>query len=504
MISVIITVYNKGPWLKRCFDSVANQTDQSAQVIVVNDGSTDGGREICEEYRDKYGWDVFHTKNNGVSAARNLGIEGARGDYITFLDADDAYEPKAIETMLAMTNDEKYSIIQFGQYKVRKGAKSPHHISPRGDYDLPKCVDYWEFVTNKLYKRSFIMENNIRFIEGLQFGEDELFNTDAFLANHGLRQAAVLLYDHYFDDKKSLCRGGLNLDKLKVLDELMRERLVEVVKKGGEEWVDGAEFILWQMRRHYQSATFERFGFKQKPRGRYDIVYFVKNAPRNEELRYSLRSVEEYFRYRRLWFYGGCPTGLRPDHHVKVAQNMPSKWENVRKMMIEVCKNDDITENFWLFNDDFFILRPIDEGMEPRFDGTLTSKIQQIRDKHHGEDSEWSKNLGKLKQTLEKHGKPEKCYAIHEPMLINRRKMLEVLEKFPNEPMIRALYGNWWEIGGVQEADHKFAQPDDKNISQQILKCDVISTDDDSFRAGYAGRWLRDKFDKASRFEIDK
>lgn len=502
MISVIITVYNKEPWLERCFDSIVNQTDNSSQIIVINDGSTDGGRNICEKYCKEHGWELYHTKNKGVSAARNLGIEKATGDYIAFLDADDAYEPKAIETMLNMIKDEKYNIIQFGQYKIRDGVSTPHPMSPRGDYYLPKCVDYWEFTTNKLYKRSLLTENKIRFIEGLQFGEDELFNTEAFLANHGLRQAAVLLYDHYLDDKNSLCRGGLDLDKLKVLDDLMRKRLIKVVEDGGEEWIDGAEFIIWQMKRHYDSATFERFGFKQKPRGKYDIVYFVKNGPHDEELRYSLRSVEEYFRYKKVWFYGGCPMDLKPDYYVQVTQNMPSKWENVRKMMMEVCQNDDITENFWLFNDDFFILRPIDENMEPRFDGTLTSKIQQIRDKHHGEDSEWSKNLGKLRQTLKKYKKPEKCYAIHEPILVNRRKMLEVLEKFPDEPMIRALYGNWWEIGGVQEADPKLSLPDDGSISQEILRHDIISTDDESFRAGYAGRWLRDKFNKKSRFEI--
>lgn len=498
-ISIIVPVYNKAPWLERCFDSIVNQTDQGFEVIIINDGSTDGGMEIIERYAKEKGWNAFHTKNNGVSAARNLGMDEASGDYIAFLDADDSYTHDAVKVMKNMTKDFKYNIIQFGQY--RQGTR-PHAQAERGDYELPNCtVPFWEFTTNKLFRLSFLRENKIRFIDGLQFGEDEMFNVETFIANHGFRQASAVLYNHYFDDTNSLCRGGLDLDKLKILDKLLRERIVKLVQDGGDTWVDGAEWLIKQCRVHYNSPTFRRFGFEQKPRGEHNIVYFVKNSPNNDELRYSLRSVEQNWFYRDVWFYGGCPQGIKPDFHVKAVQNAPSKWENVRNMMIEVCKNDDISEDFWLFNDDFFILRPIKE-FEPRYDGTLSSKIQEIRDKHCGEDSEWSKNLGKLRKLLNKHGKGEYCYAIHEPMLINRKKMLEVLEKFPNEPMQRALYGNWWGIGGVQEKDPKYAMPEAKDVADRIVEHDMISTSDDSFSGGYVGRWLRDKFDKPSRFEV--
>ena len=198
-ISVVVTVYNKAPWLKRCLDSLVNQTDKVFEVIIVNDGSTDNSMFIIEEYAKKYGWFALHTKNNGVSAARNLGMDEACGDYIAFLDADDSYTENAIEVMKNMTKDFKYNIIQFGQYRGDTGS---HPQAPRGDYELPNCcVPFWEFTTNKLYRLSFLRENKIRFIEGLQFGEDEMFNVETFIANHGFRQASVLLYNHYFDDK---------------------------------------------------------------------------------------------------------------------------------------------------------------------------------------------------------------------------------------------------------------------------------------------------------------
>jgi len=499
MISVIVTVYNKKPWLERCLDSIVNQTDKEHQVIVVDDGSSDGSDAICNKYKE-HGFEVYHTKNYGVSHARNYGMKKAKGEYITFMDSDDSYEPNAFEIMRNMTKNEEYNIIQFGQYRGRDGYKTPHHMDARGDYELPKCVDYWEFTTNKLYKRKFLERHKIKFREGLQFGEDEMFNVEAILANNGLRQASVILYNHYFDDKKSLCRGGLDLEKLENLEMMLKARLKKLIDDGGENWVNGAEWLLWQLRRHYNSATFKRFGFVQKPKGKYDIVYFVKNAPRNEELRYSLRSVERNWSYNEVWFYGGCPDGIKPDHHIEQKQNAPTKWENVRNMMIECCKNDNITENFWLFNDDFFILKRVPENIKPRYDGTITIKIEQVRAKHHGEDSEWTKNLAKLRKLLLDAGKTEYCYAIHEPMLVNRKKMLETLEKYPKEPMIRALYGNYWGIGGENEPDPKYSEPNDK-VDDDIEKLEMISTSDESFRAGFIGRWIRDKFSDKSRFE---
>ena len=79
--------------------------------------------------------------------------------------------------------------------------------------------------------------------------------------------------------------------------------------------------------------------------------------------------------------------------------------------------------------------------------------------------------------------------------------MLEVMDKFPDMPMIRALYGNYWEIGGRPEADPKFTLPDRSNVAEKIASLDMISSDDESFRSGYIGRWLRDKFNQRSRFE---
>ena len=94
LISVIVPVYNVEPYLRKCLDSIISQTYRNIEIIVIDDGSTDGCPQICDEYREKDGRVVvFHTENRGLSAARNLGIDHAHGEWIMFVDSDDWVEP---------------------------------------------------------------------------------------------------------------------------------------------------------------------------------------------------------------------------------------------------------------------------------------------------------------------------------------------------------------------------------------------------------------------------
>ena len=111
----------------------------------------------------------------------------------------------------------------------------------------------------------------------------------------------------------------------------------------------------------------------------YDVVYFVKESKTNEELRYSLRSLKN-FPHRKVWFYGGCPEGLKPDHHVYVEQDQANKWLNINKSIKEAVHNPDITDDFWLFNDDFFIMKPVKKPCN-YYDGDLYKRIVTLEDK---------------------------------------------------------------------------------------------------------------------------
>lgn len=90
MISIIVPVYNVERYLRKCLDSVIGQTYRDLEVLIIDDGSTDGSGAICEEYEGKdKRIKVFHTVNRGLSAARNLGLDEAKGEWIGFVDSDD-------------------------------------------------------------------------------------------------------------------------------------------------------------------------------------------------------------------------------------------------------------------------------------------------------------------------------------------------------------------------------------------------------------------------------
>ena len=495
-VSLIITVYNKEKFLKRCLDSIVRQTEKDAQIIIVDDGSTDGSAKICNDYAKKYGFEIYHTKNQGVAEARNFGMAKANGEYIAFLDADDAFTPDALEVMTKITRHE-YNIYQFGQIRCKSGDVKATRPDRRrkGFCDFDSIPKRWTMVWNKLYKASFLKEHRIKFPKGYQFGEDELFNVKCILANGGLYHAPQFLMEHYFDDMNSLCRGELSLERLKKLEKALVAIANQQTGPRERAWVNGI------ITRHRNSPLFSRFGYARKASGHYDIVYFLKESKSNEELRYSLRSVEENFQYNRVWFYGGCPEGLMPDRLVKVKQNEPSKWERVRAMLRQVCENDEITEDFWLFNDDFFVLKPTSENMQPLYNGTLYEQIVHVEDRHGQRATAYTKRLRHLVKTLEEAKKECLNYAVHKPILINRKKMLEVLDKFPEEPMTRALYGNYWKIGGVSKHDMKIMTIDYPKMKAVETKWDFVSTADQSFEIGVVGEFLKKRFDKRSRFE---
>lgn len=97
-VSVIVPVYNVEKYLKRCLDSIINQTYKNIEIILVNDGSKDNSRNICEEYEKKYeNISLINQENGGLSAARNTGLKYVKGEAVTFVDSDDWLELDAIE-----------------------------------------------------------------------------------------------------------------------------------------------------------------------------------------------------------------------------------------------------------------------------------------------------------------------------------------------------------------------------------------------------------------------
>lgn len=126
-ITVIVPIYNVEKYLRKCLDSIINQTYSNIQLILVDDGSTDGSEKICDEYVTKYKKDmdicVIHQPNKGLSCARNIGIENAKGQYICFIDSDDYIELDMLENLYKAIKENKSDISCCGKVKEYNNRK---------------------------------------------------------------------------------------------------------------------------------------------------------------------------------------------------------------------------------------------------------------------------------------------------------------------------------------------------------------------------------------------
>jgi glycosyltransferase involved in cell wall biosynthesis len=182
--SIIIPVYNVAPYLRQCLDSVINQDYSDYEIICVNDGSIDGSLFILEEYKKKYPQiNLISQDNKGLSAARNTGIKAATGDYILFLDSDDWLENNALkilhdniagEDMLCF-NGRRY--FENGTQEEQDAGISETNLTGWNYYNkyaLTSRKFHFVCTVLRLYKREFLLQNNLFFKEGI-FHEDNLF-----------------------------------------------------------------------------------------------------------------------------------------------------------------------------------------------------------------------------------------------------------------------------------------------------------------------------------------
>ena len=125
LISVIVPVYNAEKTLRRCVDSLLSQDFPDAEIILINDGSTDASDELCRGYQAADARIVYRKKENGgVSSARNAGLDLATGTYITFVDSDDYVEPDYFQTILELIEQSNPDWIQFSNTLLRGSAPS--------------------------------------------------------------------------------------------------------------------------------------------------------------------------------------------------------------------------------------------------------------------------------------------------------------------------------------------------------------------------------------------
>ncbi len=174
-ISIIIPAYNREKTIARCLDSVLQQTYQNIEVIVVNDGSVDSTKKIIDSYQDRFAGRLvaIHTKNEGVSEARNTGIQAATGEYIGFLDSDDYIEPTMYEKLMRKSLEADFDLVACNtkiHYPDRTVIVDSNINDNQSIHQL--LVDAYAVLWNKLYKAELI--KTLRFKKDYWY-EDVLF-----------------------------------------------------------------------------------------------------------------------------------------------------------------------------------------------------------------------------------------------------------------------------------------------------------------------------------------
>lgn len=193
-LSVIIPSYNNEKLLPDCLNSVSSQqTKYNIQIIVINDGSTDGTKALLEEYKDLPNWLIINQANKGFSGARNTGLELAEGKYLMFVDSDDVLEQNAIEQLLnkAFATDAdvvagNYVTISFNGANRFKGSEyKEEKVKPQGYlYGMP-----W----GKVYKHELFL--HLRFPEGYWY-EDSIFAQIVWPSAHSVYTISAIVYQY--------------------------------------------------------------------------------------------------------------------------------------------------------------------------------------------------------------------------------------------------------------------------------------------------------------------
>lgn len=213
MVSIIVPIYHAQEYLPECIDSILSQTYTDLELLLIDDGSTDSSGEICDRYaaRDSR-VRVWHIENNGVSNARNVGLQHARGEFIAFCDADDIYLEDYLACMVAAAEREVADIVICSYYS-RVGTKripacedqNSGRISAEAVFErIFLCNEIGGFVWNKMFRRQAVKD--ISFQSDMQICEDTYFVVGAIQNSSVIYYLREPLYEYVIHENSAVNR----------------------------------------------------------------------------------------------------------------------------------------------------------------------------------------------------------------------------------------------------------------------------------------------------------
>ena len=263
LISIIIPVYKVEKYLSQCLDSVLAQTFTDWECILVDDGSPDESGKICDEYAlQDSRFRVIHQKNGGVSAARNTGLDKARGEWITFVDSDDWIEPEMLTALSSVKNLSSTELIIC----------SLNDTLGTGTFILPSDIEekdwrntlcsYLQSACAKAFRLEIINTNNLRFPIGIKLGEDTYF-VYTYLSH--IRSISFIKepFYTYFISNEDSATHHISEDIVKDFENLVRKLEKYIAERKRSEEFTNCLYNLKMNVRHYYLFKFKKPYFEK-------------------------------------------------------------------------------------------------------------------------------------------------------------------------------------------------------------------------------------------------
>ena len=252
-LSIIVPIYKVERYLRKCVDSLLNQDllSDEYEIILVDDGSPDCCGVICEDYASQYGnIKVLHRENGGLSAARNSGVDIAKGKYIQFVDSDDYLEPNVLKTLVDKMEADSLDVLRFNYQNINEKLEvfEPNKVNkPYVDYRDEVCNGL-TFLTERLgfgcYAWQFVIKRELlegcRFKEGVYF-EDTEWAPRLLMKAHRMTSTHLMTYN-YFSREGSITQSVDEKKKRKVLDDkflLIDSIKIQMQGVNDKRWFEG-------------------------------------------------------------------------------------------------------------------------------------------------------------------------------------------------------------------------------------------------------------------------
>ena len=236
-LSIIIPVYNAEQYIKPCLDSILQNSKESlskTEIIVINDGSTDKTLKILESYNQHKNIKIHTIKNQGVSAARNLGISLAKGEWVTFIDADDTVNSN-FSKVVSLVEDSKSSFIIFSNYVIKTTDKKI--LTTQTLQSSMYLSGPW----SKIYNRQFLIKHKILFEKDILMGEDMLFNLEVIQNSDAIESYKMGFYNYRQNNNSATRRFNQKiiesdknfykkLEKILIKPHVPQEEMIQLIQ----------------------------------------------------------------------------------------------------------------------------------------------------------------------------------------------------------------------------------------------------------------------------------